>query len=309
MIKHFLAGTPVILLIVFGYILRQFKFLKLSTVDDIKKLVLNITLPALLFTSFLGMKIDISHLAVPVIVVIFCIITLFAGKFLGPLVKMRNPYFPFLISSYGIGVFSYAIFMALYGEHNLHLIAFLDIGMTTFVFTIYIAMLEVVVYGKSTGKNRFVSVITSPMILAVILGGLLGSFNIIPTDNSLFVIVKKVISMLGSTTVPIISLSIGYSISIDKKSLALSSATVFWRKLLAVALMLIVNELIIPTFLPFAMAYRHALMILALTPPSILVSIMVPIEDVENSNYVNTTISIDSIVSLFLMILTAAVYW
>lgn len=309
MIKHFLAGTPVIVLIVFGYVLRQFKFLKLSTVDEIKKLVLNVTLPALLFTSFLGMKIEISHLAVPVLVIIFSITTLFAGKYFGPLVKMKNPYFPFLMSSYGIGVFSYAIFMALYGEHNLHYIAFLDIGMTTFVFTIYIAMLEVVVYGESTGKNRLVSVLTSPMILAVLIGGILGSFNIIPMDNSIFEIVRKVISMLGSTTVPLISLSIGYSISIDKESLVLSSLTVFWRKILAVALMLVINELIIPTFLPFAMAYRHALMVLALTPASILISIMVPSEDVENANYINTTISIDSIVSLILIILTAAIYW
>lgn len=50
--------VPIILLILFGYIIRIKGLLKAETMIGIKKLVLDISLPAILFSTFLNMNFE-----------------------------------------------------------------------------------------------------------------------------------------------------------------------------------------------------------------------------------------------------------
>jgi len=64
---------PVILLILTSIFLRKKQFIELETVQDIKKLVVNIPLPALLFMAFSRVNIETPHLIIVMIVFAACL--------------------------------------------------------------------------------------------------------------------------------------------------------------------------------------------------------------------------------------------
>lgn len=53
---------PILLLISLGYFLRRRNFISENSINDVKKLVVNLALPAVLFLSFLQIELEIIFL-------------------------------------------------------------------------------------------------------------------------------------------------------------------------------------------------------------------------------------------------------
>jgi len=307
-LTHLLAGSPVLILILFGYLLRIGKFFNKISIDDIKKFVINVSLPALIFSSFMRMDFDLEHLAVPVMIYVYCVIALLIGKFLGSALKIKSPYFPFFISGFELGMIGYAMYMSLYGSDQLAVITFLDLGQTPFMFTVFVTVFLYQREGSQSVGATLKRLFTAPIFLSLILGTLLSVFKLTPENNAVFTLFETVVVLIGSVTVPLISISVGYGIHFDKESFSLAAFTTVTRKIILVSLALLLNEVVIPLFFPFAIMYRYAIMIMALTPSSFILTVLVKDDDVKASNYINTTLSLDSLTSLFLMILAATFY-
>jgi hypothetical protein len=54
--------------------------------------------------------------------------------------------------------------------------------------------------------------------------------------------------------------------------------------------------------------YRYAMMVMFLTPPPFVISIFMKQDDKPNMDYVANTLSLDTVVSILLIITMAAVY-
>lgn len=308
MLIHFLAGSPVLILILFGYLLKEGKFFNEISIDDIKKFVIRISLPALIFSSFMRMDFHLEHLAVPLMIYIFCVVAFFLGRLIASVFKIKNPYLAFLITGSELGMIGYAMYMSLYGANQLAVISFLDLGQTPFMFTFYVSMFYYHRDGTTSLKSTLKRLFTAPVFLSLLLGTLISIFKLIPQNNTVFNLFENLLLLVGSVTVPLITISVGYGMHFDKDSISLATFTIIARKIVLVSLALLVNELLIPSFLPFASMYRLAIMVMALTPPSFLITILVNKDDIEGSKYINTTLSLDSLISLVLMIIVAAYY-
>jgi hypothetical protein len=64
---------PILLLLVIGVWLRRTNFIAESTVGDLRKLVVNLALPAVLFTSFLEIEFDSNDVAIVVVTFLLCV--------------------------------------------------------------------------------------------------------------------------------------------------------------------------------------------------------------------------------------------
>ena len=109
-LEAFSKVLPVILLFILGAFLRKTHFLGESTVGDIKKLIVNITLPAVLFLAFAGVSLEGRYLAIVAVVFIACLLALLLGRLIGPPLGLRSPYFPALMTGFEAGMMGYAIF-------------------------------------------------------------------------------------------------------------------------------------------------------------------------------------------------------
>lgn len=107
-----LKVMPVLLLILLGLFLQRIKFIKQESISDIKKLIINIALPCLLFTAFSQLQLELKHLAVAAIVFGVCIIMVIIGKGTSKLAHIKLPYSGLMFDGFENGMMGYSIFMA-----------------------------------------------------------------------------------------------------------------------------------------------------------------------------------------------------
>jgi len=106
---------PILLILFLGHLLRAKKFLSEKTVEEGKKLVVNITLPCLLFISFLSIEIKFSYTAIFVLVFLFCLFMIWYGRFIKEHFRIEHEYFPFLVAGFEYGMLGVGLFGSAYG--------------------------------------------------------------------------------------------------------------------------------------------------------------------------------------------------
>ncbi|NLW11416.1 MAG: permease, partial [Clostridiaceae bacterium] len=168
---------PVIFLIILGHFLSRFSVISQKTVDDLKKLVVNLTLPALLFMAFADTAFEPKYLLIVLAVFASCAVMLLLAGVLRKPLKIDNPYWPSLYAGFETGMMGYSIFVAVYGAAEMYKLAIMDLGQVTFVFFVLVSVLRRV-NGETAGAVSLIkSFLKSPVILSIIFGiiaGLIG---------------------------------------------------------------------------------------------------------------------------------------
>ena len=308
MFDTLLPVLPVLMLFMVGYVLQRISFFSPRSIGDMKKLVSNLALPALMFQAFFAIEIESRYLILVALIFASCLLMVLLGRFLSRPLGIRSPYFSIMMGGFEMGMLGYALFLALYGDQHLGKMALVDLGQVLFVFFVLMALLIKEREGVSDPKTLVRQFLTSPVILAILAGlvasALKGEVRRGPFLESL----GSFIDMLGSLTVPLIAITIGYGINIRKDGLVASLKTILTRKILALVIVLILNAMVVDRMLGMDRMYRLAMMIMFLTPPPFVISIFMKQDDRANMDYVSNTLSLDTVISILLIIMMAAFY-
>ena len=162
---------PVFLALGLGSFCRSRQFITREGVDTLKKVVLNITLPAVLVNAFATAEYSLSTLVLPVLVYALCCGALLLGFAIIRISGMKSRLAPFLASGFEAGMLGYALFALLFPEENASQFAILDLGQTLFVFTLF----KILLSGKRDLKAIGKDMATTPILWAVLAGVLLGA--------------------------------------------------------------------------------------------------------------------------------------
>jgi predicted permease len=127
MLETLLPVFPVLLLFIVGYSLQKISFFSPRSIGDMKKLVSNLALPALLFQAFSAIEVEASYLILVVLVFISCALMVVLGKLLARPSRVESPYFVLMMGGFEMGMLGYALFLALYGQQHLGKIALVDL--------------------------------------------------------------------------------------------------------------------------------------------------------------------------------------
>ena len=85
---------PILLLLSLGYWIRLKNFLSPPTIEDLRKFVVNITLPAVLFISFLNIELKSAYFVIFGFTFLLCILLFLMGRFLISQFNIQHEYFP-----------------------------------------------------------------------------------------------------------------------------------------------------------------------------------------------------------------------
>lgn len=296
---------PVIFLIITGSIIRRMNFLKQSTVDELKKIVVNISLPALLFFAFAATRFEKKYLLIFAAVFFTCAIMLLIGSFLKKASKSGNRYMPSLFSGFETGMMGYSIYVAVYGTENMYKLAVMDLGQVTFVFFVLVTYLQKQ-NGSSAGiRDTAVSFIKSPVILSIAAGILVGATGILGTieGNNLSNSVIETLRLLSDITVPVICIVIGYELRIDFKNLRNPLFCVAARIILLMVIAAAINDLVLGRLMHLDNSFKVALYTLFLLPPPFIIPIYMKDKEVRNKQFILNAISLHIILTLFAYLL------
>ncbi len=301
---------PILLLLLLGVFLNRTRFLKTETVQDLKKLVLNITLPSVLFLAFTRVSLESRHLIVVAIVFTACVLGLVVGRLLRSTLRIPSPYFPMLMTGFEAGMMGYAIYGAVYGSDNIFKFAVIDLGQVTFVFFVLVSLLQRISIGARPFSETLMGFVKTPVIIAILLGivanqsGVVGPLNNWPLTASVF----KTLDLLAALTTPLVAVIIGFEMRLEWSNLARPLQSIGIRLLFWIPIGLLLNAVVLSQWLGLDLGFQAAVLTMFTLPAPFVMPLFIPDSDTENRTFVVNTLSLSTVVTLIAFAIISLVY-
>jgi len=299
--------TPILLLLLLGYWLRRTNFLSEEVVDGLKKIVVNIALPAVLFLSFLEVEMEPSFFVVFVVVFMLCVVLYTIGRLLKPVVAPKHEYFPNLMTGFEYGMLGISLFGSAYGLEYLPYIAVIGLGHEIFIWFVFLPLLLQKRDGIQQFSDLLKSFIKSPVVIAIlagIAGSLIGieNFHRAPISSSIVIVTTTTLGFLADLTIPLILIVVGYGIKFDREGVGESLRVVIIRLAILLPLALFIGAILIKQLLGLTQPYATALFVLMILPPPFIIPLFMRKDDAEEKRYVNNTLALYTLVSIAIFI-------
>ena len=204
------TALPVLLTLALGMLCRSRSFLSREGVDTLKKVVVNLTLPFVLFNAFAAAEYSLSAMVQPGIIFVCCTVMLGLGFLLVRVTKTEGRLAPFLASGFEAGMLGFPLFAMLFPKESLSALAIPVLGQELFVFTLYKTLLV----GKTSLKAVLKDIFSNPILIAVLLGLVVGATGLYDKLHVWGVgsAVDAVTDFLSAPTGMIILLCVGYDL-------------------------------------------------------------------------------------------------
>jgi len=219
-------------------------------------------------------------------------------------VKPYGKYLPFLLTNFEGGMLGYALFGMLYAGQT-QVFAMVDIGQTFAAFTIFLSTLKAVNGEKVSVKGLARGMVNNSIFVCIVLGAALGMLGVGQwvVSSAAGAVIADVVQFIAAPTSALILIIVGYELSFKKALFTPVMKTVGLR-IAVLYTLLAAGALIIFSVIPFDKPLFVA-MLLAYSLPGPFITPIYANAD-ENGEYISTTLSVQTLVSIVLFIGVAA---
>ena len=303
----FLAVLPTILpvaaALLLGVVLKRTGLVSRNGINAVKTIVGNITLPALLLGVFSRVHYSLSSMILTAMVYLMCCGTVLLGRALSKPLGLKSPFAAITCGGYEGGMLGYALFALLYAGNTAEF-AILDLGGGLFINT----MLRVWInQASSRHQNRHEivrEVFTSPGVLAILGGILLGATGLYAkfADWGVQKIFDSTIDFIGTPTSAVILFTVGYDLSLDELKRPACVKTLLLR--------LMSQAIVLAAAIPLCLFVLHtsqmtinALIFLCLLPCSFMLPVFA--DEPEERSYISGVISVQTLFTILAFVVMA----
>lgn len=295
------TALPVFLTLALGMLLRQKKIISQEGVGALKSIVVNITLPGVLFASFATAEYSTEFIVIPTMIYAICIAALVMGFAACKLFKIPGKVVPYLASGFEAGMMGYGLFALLFKDVSTSEFAIVDLGQVLFVFTLY----KILLSGKGGLKGVLREMATSPVLWAIGTGLIFGATGLFEAlkPSGVSGILQAVADFIAAPTGAVILLTIGYDL-VPKE--------IRWRKTAAIVAMrvavmgiLLVVALLVNRFVLGGAIHTGALVLMFILPPPFVLPVFADGGD-ERAN-ISSSLSVLTLLSIVLFAVMSAV--
>jgi predicted permease len=305
------------LLVGLGALFRRTDFLSAGAIDGLRKLVLNVTLPAALFLAFLNTDMEAKYAVIIISVFGACLIVLALGPWLRRGAGVKSEAMPNLMAGFEAGMIGYALYAAIFGAANLYRFAVVDLGQVLFVFFVLAPVVMRWASGHAPPLSETATAfVKTPVIIAIVAGvagGLLGLADPL-ASNHISNAGLETLAMLAAVTTPAIAIVIGYSTSFSAGSMSDPVRTLAVRLPIWIVAAVVFNWLVIDMWLGLDRLFQAAVMTMAVLPPPFVVPLYMArargrdVSDDPDHDYLANTLSLATIVTLVAITIVGVVY-
>lgn len=290
---------PVFLVLALGVLCRKKALLSREGVNALKKVAVDIALPAVMFSAFATAEYSLKSVCVPLILFVLCCMALLLGFWLCRVLKIGGSLSPYIAAGFEAGMLGYALFAILYPGEKVSAFAMVDLGQVLFVFTVYKIMLA----GRSNMKEALLEALSAPTVWAILLGLLFGATGLYEAlkPSGVSQVLNALTDFVSAPTSVLILLAVGYD---------LVPAQIRWRKIgslvmlrLGVSALLLGAALLVDRFVLGQMMHPGALLLMFVLPPPYVLPVFA---DVENERAdISSALSALTLISIVLFALMA----
>ncbi len=287
---------PVLLMLFLGAFCRRKAIISREGIQALKTVAVQIALPAVLLHTFAVTQYTFRDVMIPLIMFAVCVAAWLLGKALGPRLGMKSPFVPYLTTGFEAGMLGYALFTLLYGSERIPSFARIDLGQVLFVFTLYKILLSRSEGKQIAAKTLVREMVSSPIILAIAAGVLLGATGLyqalIPSGVS--ALVDACTIFVSAPAAALILLAIGYDLVFDD---------IPWKDALSVVGLRLAIMAVLGTAVFFALRLlfpelrsEAAVILMFLLPPPFVLPVFAAGES--QRTYVSASLSLSTLVSI-----------
>lgn len=260
---------PVFLALALGGLCRGRNFLSREGVDALKKVVINLTLPAVLLNAFASAEYSAAALILPAVMFALCCLALGLGFLIIRVSGMKSRLAPYVATGFEAGMLGYALFTLLFPEVSVSRFALLDLGQTLFVFTLF----KILLTGKTDLRAIGRDMVTSPILWAVFAGVILGATGLYGKMGQWGVggILDSVTDFISAPTAMIILLTVGYDL-VPREIPWKKTAGLIVMRLAVMAVVLGILVLLNRTVLK-GMIFEGAAVLMCILPPPYVIPV------------------------------------
>jgi predicted permease len=293
---------PIVLLISLGYLLRRKRFISDKGIDDLRKLIVNLALPAVLFLSFLQIELEVKFLFFIVLTFSLCVTLYGLGKLLEPHFGADHEYFPFLMTGFEYGMLGISLYGSAYGLDKIGHIAIVDLGHELFIWFVFLALLIKKRDGIQNSRILLTSFLKSPVIIAILSGVLVNLLGVSELLYSLPVSggVLVTLEYLGNLTVPLILIIVGFGINLDRDYIGEALSVTGLRLVLLLPLAVILSTFLVQRWMGLNEYFQAAIFTLLILPPPFIIPLFMHPEASKEKRYVNNVLTIYTIFTIVL---------
>jgi predicted permease len=291
---------PIFALIGLGYWIRRSRFLTEDTIEDLRKIAVNLALPSVLFISFLEIQLRSTYLILFILIFVLCIGLFGLGRLLKRLFRVQHTYYPFMMTGFEYGMLGVSLFGSAYGLDKIGYIAVVDLGHEIFIWFVFLAFLLMERDGLQNPGQLAQAFFKSPVIIAILAGlilNLVGARDFLyerPVTGALM----ATFQFLSSLTIPLILIIVGYGIKLDRHGFRDALLVIAVRMALLVPLALVLNSLLIRGLLNLEKPFEAALFTLFILPPPFIVPLYMRPGLAEERRYINNVLTLYTVVSI-----------
>ena len=289
------TALPVLLALALGMLCRKKSILTKASVDVLKRIVIDITLPAVLLDAFATAQYDRSAIIIPGIMFAVCCLALVMGFGITKLLGLgKLP--AFLATGFEAGMLGYALFVLLFPNESSSHFAIVDLGQVVFVNTVY----KILLTGEGDKKDILRGIVRSPIIWSIVIGVILGATGLYNAMTKLGVssLLDALTSFIAAPTGMIILLVIGFDLNLGEIKWKDVFSLVSMRIVIMAVLLILV--LALNKYVLDGMMHTGAVILMFLLPPPY----MLPIFSTDESQSVRLSSAISAL-TLVTMILFA----
>jgi predicted permease len=297
---------PILFLISLGYWIRHKNFLAETTIDELRKVVVNLALPAVIFISFLNVELKSSYFVIFAVTFLLCILLFLLGQLIKKQFGIRYSYFPYLTTGFEYGMLALSLFGAAYGLERIGYIAVVDLGHEIFIWFVFLPLLLIKRDGGQNPKEIVKSFLSAPVVIAILSSLLLNVLNgqqwlyRLPITGALM----TTFEFLGSLTVPLILIIVGYGIKINRVGMKDALLVAFIRLGVLIPLALLLNIHLMQNLLHLDRLFQVGLFTLLISPPPFIVPLYARSNlSGEEKQYINNVLTIHTIISVTIFII------
>jgi len=278
---------PILFLIFLGHWIHRRNFLAESTIEDLRKIAVNLALPAVLFMSFLQIELKSAYFVIFGLIFVLCVSLFWLGQLLRRQLNLQQTYFPFLITGFEYGMLGISLFGSAYGLEKIGYIAIVDLGHEIFIWFVFLALLLMKRDGLQNPRELVQAFFKSPVIIAILAGIIL---NIMGVQEALYQLpitgaLITTLQFLGNLTIPVILMIDGYGIKLDRYGIKEALLVVVIRLVILIPLALVLNTLLIRDLLHLEKPFEAALFTLLILPPPFIIPLYMRSDMVEEKKY------------------------
>ncbi|MBR6220685.1 MAG: hypothetical protein IKQ80_08980 [Clostridia bacterium] len=296
---------PVLLTLGVGMLCRRRGLLTRQGVDALKRVAVDIALPAVLLNAFATTEYTPMDVFVPLLMFIVCVAAWALGRAGARLFGLTSRFVPFLTTGFEAGMLGYALFTMLYGAQRTAEFARIDLGQVLFVFTLYKAMLSVGEGHRADAGALLKQMALSPIIIAIVAGVLLGATGLYRalTPSGVSGVVTACTDFIAAPTGALILLCIGYDLVLRDVPWAATLKVVALRLGIMLALRLALGALV--GWLWPGADLSGALNMMFILPPPFVLPVFA--DDADQRVYVSSALSVSTLAAIALFAILAIV--